>query len=268
VDTPARDIAANFSAAYSWFQRTDPELTARPAGGMLCCHVPGELTDFNVALPDPEMPLPEPSSPDFKETLRQVRAFFQTRAFSCWVRQTSQAVPAARDLGFSERVDYTGQYLELKRDFIPRPRPNDALTARRVATAGELEAFADLAAAGWSLASWPYRRFFASQAARLFASDCPKHLYVGWMEQVPICCMELFVQPDSGVAGIYYVVTHAAFRRRGHALSMQSQVLEQARQAGFRAAAVVSEPDERRIMARLGFADQGMWHEYIQDSGG
>jgi GNAT superfamily N-acetyltransferase len=263
VDAKNRDIAANFLAAYSWLQREDPALTARPVAGMLCCHVPGELTDFNVALPDPHTPLPEPSSPDFMETLRQVRHVFGDCAFSCWIRRGSRDVPAARDLGFSERADYMGQYLDLK-DIVPCSRPDDALTARRVATLGELEAFADLAAAGWSLAAEPYRRFFMSQASRLFAPGCPKQLHIGWVGGVPVCCMELFVQPDSGVAGVYYVATRAACRRQGHAMNMQSRVLEQARRAGFRAAVVVSEPDEQRIMARLGFAAQGLWHEYIQ----
>ena len=262
MDTRIRDLAANFLAAYSWFQRTDPELTARPVAGMFCCHARGALTDFNVALPDFETPLPEPSSPAFGETLRQVRMFFQGGAFSCWIRQNSRPVPEAEALGFSRRVDYTGQYLDLKRGMIPFFRPGDALEVRRIATPGELEIFADLIAAGWSLEPEPYRCFFASQTSRLLVPDCPKQLYIGWIAETPVCCMELFVQPDSGVAGVYYVSTRAPFRRQGHALSMQFRVLEQARLDGFRAAVVVSEPGERRIMAKLGFADQGEWHEY------
>jgi GNAT superfamily N-acetyltransferase len=299
VDNPVRDIEANFLAAYSWLQRAAPAAAARLVGGMLCCRAPdelGELTDFNVALPDPATPPPDPSSPDFRETLRQVRAFFQGRAFSCWIRPGSSAAPAARDLGFSERADYTGQYLEFKPDGPAFPGADEAsdggLTVRRVATLGELMAFADLAAAGWSLESGPYRRFFASQASRLFAADCPKRLYVGWAAsgfdpartqegvsggtaprletaaQAPVCCMDLFAQPESGVAGVYYVATHAAFRRRGHALRLQAGVLEEARNAGFRAAVVISEPGERRLMLRLGFVDQGPWHEYTQNEDG
>ena len=270
MNTPARDIAANFLAAYSWFQRTDPELTAQPVGNMLCCHTPGELTDFNVALPDPEQTLPDPSSASFRETLRLVRIFFQARSFSFWIQQGSQAAPDARDLGFSGRVKYTSQYLELKHNaiapFISFSGLNGALTVRRVTTPGELEAFSDLVAAGWKLESGPYRRFFTRRASRLFTVDCPKQLYIGWIDQAPICCMELFVQPDSGVAGIYYVATHAAYRRQGHALSMQLRILEQTRLAGFRAVVVISEPAEQRIMARLGFVDQGPWHEYIQNA--
>jgi len=262
MDTPAYDIAANFLAAYSWFQRTDPELTARPTGGMLCCRAPGALTDFNVALPDPGTPLPEPASPGFGETLRQVRIFFRAQAFSCWIQQSSQAVPEARALGFSKRFDYMGQYLDLKRGMISRCRPDESLAVRRIATPGEVEIFADLVAAGWSLEPEPYRRFFTSQASRLLAPNCPKQLYIGWIAETPICCMELFVQPDSGVAGVYYVATRSHYRRQGHARSLQFQVLEQARQAGFRGAVVISEPGERRIMARLGFSDQGLWHEY------
>jgi GNAT superfamily N-acetyltransferase len=265
VNSPSRDITANFTAAYSWLQRTAPELTAGAVGGMLCCRAPGALTDFNVALPDPETPPPDPASPEFRETLREVRKFFQGRPFSCWIRQGAGAAPEARELGFSDRVEYTGQYLEFKRAAAPCLETS-ALAIRRVATPGELEAFADLVAAGWSLEPGPYRRFFAGQASRLFAADCPKRLYVGWLASTPVCCMELFAQPDLGVAGVYYVATRAAFRRQGHALRMQARVLEEARQAGFRAAVVLSEPGERRLMLRLGFIDQGPWHEYIQNA--
>ena len=264
--TPSQDITANFQAAYSWFHRTDPALTFGAAGGMTCCYAPGGLTDFNVALPDPAQP-PEPSAPAFRETLLAVREFFHDRApaFSCWTPQGNMIAPAAKTLEFATRVDYMSQHRELAAP-VPVPERGGPLTARRVATHGELDAFADLIAAGWSVNAAPYRDFFAAQAERLLAADCPKHLYIGWVEDSPACCMELFMQPECGVAGVYYVTTHRAFRRQGYAMRLQAMALEEARQAGYRAAVVISEPDEHRVMARLGFVDCGLWHEYIQDA--
>ena len=268
---PAHDIAANFHAAYSWFQRADTTAAVESVAGMTCCYVPGGLTDFNVALPQPEHVFPEPSSEAFRERLQAAQAFFHARhtAFSCWTPQGALVAPAAHSLHVSARADYMSQHLDLSRSpSLPplAPDPAGALfTVRRVASARELELFADLIAAGWSVAAEPYRRFFSAHAARLLQPDCPKQWYIGWADQAPACCMELFVQPETNVAGIYYVTTHNAFRRRGYALHLQAHVLKKARQAGCHAAVVVSEPGERRIMSRLGFADCGLWHEYIQD---
>jgi GNAT superfamily N-acetyltransferase len=253
-----RDIARNFFAAYGWFQRGGQGMTVREVGGLTCFHAPGGLTDFNFAMPDPDRAAPRGLP---LAAMDRAKDFFRQRGspFACWL----PGAPGSEDAPGFARHDYTGQHLALER----LPPPGDAgadLLVRRVTRAEELDAFADTIAAGWSTPAEPYREFFASQAGRLLRADCPKRLYIGWKDEQPICCLELFTQPEEGVAGLYYVVTRREFRRRGYGLRIQDQALRQAAAGGCRAAVVVSRPAERRLLARCGFVDCGAWHEYVE----
>ncbi len=264
LPAPSHDqaIAANFLAAYTWFQQQNPACTVRAAGNMVCAHASGSLTDFNVALPAADRPLPRPDSESFRQDCAAVRAFFTPlRApFSCWTPGGPTA-PEAADLGFSSRTAYTGLYLDLR---AANPAPHADLTVRRVRDEADIAAFADLIALGWSMPPEPYRDFFQQQAPLLLPCASPKQFYLGLADNRPVCCMELFVQPESGVAGIYYVATHPEQRRKGYAAAMQSQVLELAAQRGLNAAVVVAEPGERRLLGRLGFVESSAWYEYVQ----
>lgn len=270
MNRPTRThIADNFFAAYSWFQRTDPAFEVYDAGALACFYAPNGMVDFNIAMSHPEMTPPDPASAAFKEALAPARAFFAARRspFSCWVPQGPAPVPGANDLGFAARIDYMGQCLDLPTaDLTPPAQNSIALNIRRVSHEAELLALADLVAAGWSVPAGPYRTFFTGQAQRLLHPDCPKHYYIGWADEAPACCMELFTQPEQGIAGIYYVTTHNAFRRQGHATRLQNHVLAQARQTGYHTAVVVSEPDERRLLARRGFIDCDQWYEYVHNA--
>ena len=255
-----RIIAANFLAAYTWFQRQSASCTVCLTDGMVCAHAPGGLTDFNVALPDASAELPCPESDAFRRGCVAAQAFFAPfRApFSCWVPGDSEALAPER-LGFTHRAAYTGQYLDLQ---ALCDLPASGLNARRVETLADLEAFAYLIALGWSMPTGPYRSFFADQADCLLPSVSSKQFFLGFAGDRPACCMELFVQPEAGVAGIYYVTTHPDCRRQGFAAAMQSQVLRQAASQGYTSAVVVSEPDECRLLHRLGFENCATWHEY------
>ncbi|MDR0338927.1 MAG: GNAT family N-acetyltransferase [Desulfovibrio sp.] len=260
--SPDQVIAANFLASYTWFQRHNPACTVRAVGSMVCAHASGSLTDFNVALPDAERPLPDPFSESFRRNCAAVRDFFaqQRVPFSCWIPGRPEA-PVAADLGFSGRLVYTGQYLELRN---ARFAPTAGLTVRRVASLEDLEAFADLIAIGWSMPPEAYRAFFSAQAACLLTPGAAKQFFLGLAGGRPACCMELFGQAGAKVAGIYYVTTHPDFRRQGFAAALQSQVLRLALSQGRETAVVVSEPDECRLLGRLGFVDCSPWFEYIQ----
>ena len=253
-------IAANFLAAYTWFQRQNASCTVCLTEGMVCAYAPGGLTDFNVALPDAQAALPDPDSDAFRRGCAAVQAFFAPlhAPFSCWVPGGS-AAPGPEDLGFTHRAAYTGQYLDLH---AARDLFTSGLKVRRVKTLADLEIFADLIALGWSMPSGPYRSFFAGQANWLLSPASPKQFFLGFSGDRPACCMELFVPSETGVAGIYYVTTHPDCRRQGFAADMQSQVLHQAMLQGCTSAVVVSEPDECRLLNRLGFENCATWYEY------
>jgi GNAT superfamily N-acetyltransferase len=253
-----RDIARNFFAAYGWFQRDGPGMITREVGGLTCFHAPGGLADFNVALPDPDRPAPDGLP---LAAMDRAKAFFagQGSPFACWL-------PRAGDAPGFARYDYTGQHLRLA-SLAPPAEAQTDMRVCRVSRVGELEAYADLIAAGWSVPAGPYRDFFASRAGRLLPADCPKRLYIGWKDEQPVCCLELFIQPEEGLAGLYYVATRRECRRRGYGLRIQIEALRQAAAAGCRSAVVISRPDERRLLARCGFADCGTWHEYVHERG-
>jgi len=260
-------IASNFTASYTWYQAQNPAYTVKRVEDMVCAYAPGSLIDFNVAMPHvgktdaPDLPVP---GWDFwLKNVEAVQEFFADLAspFSFWaMQQEGEIMPDPGQAGFSHQGVYTGQYLELEGLTL---RKAEGLEVKRVASHEDIVAFADLIALGWNMPSEPYRAFFTAQEPWLLAEGCVKELYVGRSGGKPACCMELFVQPEEKVAGIYYVTTHKDFRKRGFAGALQSGVLAGAARRGFEVGVVVSEPDECRLLRSIGFVDCALWYEYV-----
>ena len=262
-----RRIASNFTASYTWYQAHNPAYTVKRVEDMVCAYASGSLIDFNVAMPFIEngegAPLPAAEWDFWLRNVEAVQEFFADRAspFSFWaMQQDGEIMPDPGQAGFSHQGVYTGQYLELERLVL---KEAEGLDVRRVASRVDIVAFADLIGLGWNMPSAPYREFFVAQEPWLLAKDCVKELYIGWSGGQAACCMELFVQPEEKVGGVYYVTTHKDFRRRGLAAALQSGVLDGARRRGFSGATVVSEPDECRLLRSIGFVDCALWYEYV-----
>ena len=69
-----------------------------------------------------------------------------------------------------------------------------------------------------------------------------------------------------GDCGIYMVGTVEAARRRGLATALSAHALAQARGRGCRTASLQSTAMAKRVYARVGFRDLGLWQEYVPGS--
>jgi ribosomal protein S18 acetylase RimI-like enzyme len=85
--------------------------------------------------------------------------------------------------------------------------------------------------------------------------------YVGYLDGRPVATAQLFV--TDGVAGIYYVGTLEAHRRRGFAESITRQALNEGAAAGCDMASLQASPSGQAIYERMGFSAVSYYRTYV-----
>lgn len=86
---------------------------------------------------------------------------------------------------------------------------------------------------------------------------------MGYALAEPVAASERFL--FAGLAGAYYVVTTTRARRRPFGSALTIAALQEAREAGYRAAVLQSYAQGRNIYARPGFVECGELREYNPD---
>lgn len=164
--------------------------------------------------------------------------------------QAAGLQPADRELAMAADLDALP---------LDGPAP-DGLSIRRVRTAAQLRDFAEMIAAGWAPPDPHVLRFYERAAPALLRHDAPIWLYVGCLGDLPVATAELTV--GGGAAGLYNIITHAAYRRRGIGTAMTLRPLRDARAQGAAVAILQASDDGARVYARVGFAPFGDIREY------
>ncbi|NEA32255.1 GNAT family N-acetyltransferase [Streptomyces sp. SID13031] len=95
-------------------------------------------------------------------------------------------------------------------------------------------------------------RWVAEVYRRLGVADPWRH-YLGYLDGKPVATVTVFLA--SGVAGVYFVMTVPAARRRGIGAAITAAVLREARDSGLEAAVLGSSPAGRSVYTGLGFRE-------------
>ena len=184
------------------------------------------------------------------------------RPFSWWVGPADRP----RDLGTVletlglERAE-AELAMALALSKLPRELPSvPGLEVRRVAQAGELEAFAELSAGNWTPPDRDVIGFYRLAAPALLDPDSPQWLYVGYLNGKPVATAEATVA--GGVAGLYNISTMRAYRGRGIGSTMTWRPLRDALALGCDLGVLQAAPAGVSIYRSLGFEAFGSITEF------
>ncbi len=132
------------------------------------------------------------------------------------------------------------------------PAPVD-LVLDRVRDAGQLAIWARTLARGFG--EGEREAHWVTQVYRTIGltDDVPWRHYLAWLGGEPVATSTLFL--GAGVAGIYFVLTVPAARRRGIGTAITLIGLQEARRMGYRVGVLGSSEAGRAVYARLGFRE-------------
>jgi GNAT superfamily N-acetyltransferase len=136
------------------------------------------------------------------------------------------------------------------------------LHVERVADAAGLETWARIR--GLDPEGAAESRWVAAMYARIGLGDAtPWRHFLAWLDGAPVATASLFLA--AGVAGVYFVLTVPAARRRGVGAAITLAALDAARARGYRIAVLGSSPMGEPLYRRLGFRGYGRirvydWH--------
>lgn len=191
-----------------------------------------------------------------------IRATTSTgRPFSWWVAPTSTPANLGDVLlehGLS--ISETEEAMVADLDEVPPLPPPEALTVVTVETAEQLSDYASLMAQNWAPPSPTVVEFYDKAATAIFDHDCASRFVVGYVGKQPVTGAE--VHFNSGVAGLYGIVTLQAHRRKRFGTAATLAALDLARAAGAARAVLQASSDGAPVYEKIGFTTLGTYTEY------
>jgi len=133
------------------------------------------------------------------------------------------------------------------------PAAIDGWHVDRVTTKPQLDAYEHVLSLGFGEGPREARWVCAMYDRIGLAGDTDWGHYVGSLAGTPVATASIFL--GAGVAGLYFVSTAPAFRRRGLGMAISYTALAGARDLGFRAGVLGSSPMGHAVYRRLGFRD-------------
>jgi len=226
---------SRLSVAYS----ARGEYLERRHVAIVCCGLPVEQLNWGFLKP----PCEDPAA-----TAGEVAAYFTGRKlpFALSYRDTdSRLLEPLERLGWQRRREPTPGMARPMPASIPAPPPS--LAIQRVRTPEELAAFREAAFLGFG---------YPLAAARLFLDDrllaLPGvSLYSGVVDGTVVATSLLVATGD--VAGIYWVATLEAHRRRGYGEALTWAAVDGGRALGCGIASLQASKAGRPVYARMGF---------------
>ena len=100
-------------------------------------------------------------------------------------------------------------------------------------------------------------RSASAEAARSLAliAGAPLRHYVGWLDGRPVAKATLFLDAASGTAGVYGVLVHPDWRRRGAGTAVTLALLREAHRLGWRVGVLAATAMGEGVYRRLGFRE-------------
>lgn len=197
-----------------------------------------------------------------EKRIREVLRLFTSKnlPFSWWVseRDTPNSLPSLLEKqGLSPKEDDIGMSLFL--DSFNRERRNKELLIKRVLTQPELKNFAAVMVniGGYSKV---YEKFFEKIPSTLYGKGAPFEIYVGYLEEVPVVTGILVLHANVG--GIYYVMTHPEYRKRGYATEMMISLLLRAKAKNYHLVTLQASASGKSLYQKLGFETRCTFIEF------
>ena len=180
--------------------------------------------------------------------------------FSWWVseRDTPDSLPSLLEKqGLSLKEDDIGMSLFL--DSFNQQRKIKQLLIRRVLTQPELKDFAEVMVniGGYSKV---YEEFFEKIPSTLYGEGAPFEVYVGYLEEVPVVTGILVLHAN--VSGIYYVMTHPEYRKRGYGTEMMISLLLRAKAKNYHLAILQASASGKSLYQKLGIETRCKFYEF------
>lgn len=180
--------------------------------------------------------------------------------FSWWVSERDTPNTLAAELqkqGLQFTEDDIGMYVEL--DSIQPSRHIAELSIDRVLTLGQLQDFTSVLKC-LSEGSDVYDQFFTRIPLPLIAEGAPYEMYVGYVEKKPVVTGILVMHAN--VAGIYYITTDSAYRKKGYGTDMMRALLSRAKNCGYHLSTLQASASGRSLYEKLGFQSICRFVEY------
>lgn len=183
------------------------------------------------------------------------------RPFSWWMAPTSTPADLGtilRERGVSESE--TEEVMVAALVDVPPAPARDDLTIVVVKSLEQLRDYAWLMARNWNPPSDAVVEFHERAAAAILADDCASRFVVAYRGAEPVAGAE--VHFNSGVAGLYGIVTLDAHRRQGFGTAVTLAALDLARSTGMTHAVLQASADGAPVYKKIGFATIGTYTEY------
>lgn len=148
----------------------------------------------------------------------------------------------------------------------PPPAPVAGLGIGRVRSPADLDAYRAVLAAGFGEGP-PEAAWVADVFGRIgLGDDVAWRHWVGRLDGLAVATVSVFLHPPD-VAGIYFVSTTPAVRRRGIGAAVTAHALSEARRLGCTAAVLGSSPMGHGLYRRLGFEEVFRYRLLERDAG-
>jgi ribosomal protein S18 acetylase RimI-like enzyme len=150
-----------------------------------------------------------------------------------------------------------GMYLYLN-EFAPSLKKN-TLTFQRVRTLSDLKDFSSVVSNNGGHPEI-FDKLYSKILPFLYQEEACFEMYTAYLEKVPIVTGILLLHAN--VAGIYYVITEAKYRKNGYGTEMMAYLLQRAKIQGYSLATLQASEDGKGLYRRLGFQECGVFKEY------
>jgi len=196
------------------------------------------------------------------ERVQHVAQLFisQKKPFSWWVFEKDRPVFLVSLLekqGLLLKEENIGMSLFVKKEIFTRKIPE--LVIQRALSQVALKDFAEVMV---NIGGYPYiyKQFFETIPPVLYGEGAPFEVYVGYIEGKPVVTGILVLHANVG--GVYYIMTHLEYRKRGYGTEMILALLIRIKERGYHVATLQASAEGKKLYQKLGFEPIGKFIEY------
>ncbi|MBP7342908.1 MAG: GNAT family N-acetyltransferase [Smithellaceae bacterium] len=195
------------------------------------------------------------------QAVREVRKYYEQDKlpFWWWVFPGAQS-PATNDLLRGEGLVPVESIPSMLADLNRLPEPEAAASVVRVENERQRLAWAEVAFAGFDFPSCARASFYRFVEALPLGSAAPQKLLMAFADSTPAATAILF--QNGPAAGIYFVTTLAAHRKKGIGREITHAAMRTAGQAGARWITLQAAPEGLSVYRQAGFAKCGSVEVY------